>query len=297
MEQSMIAYEILKALTESSWAEDMEYYRDVVQEDLKFTDEQMKMFDLSKICEALKPVEHPVKKYKGRSLKKLEKPVETLDSVFSKLEKIWVVDSAFSPPPTMPCETHNTEERVMDAKVEDSSQPFIGCFETKENDKPFQLPNTAVCVGGVCYLSDQRKEPSDQRKEPSDQRKEPSDQRKELVENQVVEQNPSKEDENKEAVQEEKPKEQVTILEHMRSSSSESDDMKNKHPAAKALRKLCRKNNIPMFHMDTEMYEKALILTGDHVEDYKEQLTEIGGKWNMRLGGFVFSKGKLVGDL
>jgi hypothetical protein len=77
------------------------------------------------------------------------------------------------------------------------------------------------------------------------------------------------------------------------SGSSSSD--KNKHPAAKAMRKLLRTVGIPLegLTLDTDKYEKALVIFGN-TKPHKEQLSELGGKWNARLVGWVFSKQKLV---
>ena len=70
---------------------------------------------------------------------------------------------------------------------------------------------------------------------------------------------------------------------------------KNKHPAAKALRKLMRDQNVQIDGMkiDTEKYERSLILMGN-TKPYKEFLKTIGGKWSARSGVWQFSKDYLV---
>lgn len=78
-------------------------------------------------------------------------------------------------------------------------------------------------------------------------------------------------------------------------SSRSSSGEKNKHPAAKAMRKLLRAVSIPMdgLTLDTEKYEKALVVFGD-TKPHKDQFASMGGKWNARLGAWVFSKTKLI---
>lgn len=70
---------------------------------------------------------------------------------------------------------------------------------------------------------------------------------------------------------------------------------KNKHPAAKALRKLLRDQNVQIDGMkiDTERYEKSLILMGN-TKPFKDFLKSIGGKWSARSGVWQFSKDNLV---
>jgi hypothetical protein len=63
----------------------------------------------------------------------------------------------------------------------------------------------------------------------------------------------------------------------------------------KRLRKLCENEEIVLhgFVINTKKYEKAVVLYGNK-EEYRIKLSNIGGKWNKRLGGWLFSKAKLL---
>jgi hypothetical protein len=70
---------------------------------------------------------------------------------------------------------------------------------------------------------------------------------------------------------------------------------KNKHPAAKALRKLMRDQNVQIdgMRIDTDKYEKSLILMGN-TKPHKDFLKSVGGKWSARSGVWQLSKDHLV---
>jgi len=72
-------------------------------------------------------------------------------------------------------------------------------------------------------------------------------------------------------------------------------ESKNKHPAAKAMRKLCRVAGLPVddFQFDTDKYPKALVLFGN-TKPYTKVLESLGGNWNSRHSAWIFSKEKLM---
>lgn len=69
----------------------------------------------------------------------------------------------------------------------------------------------------------------------------------------------------------------------------------NKHPAARAMRKICRAAGLPVedFQFDTDKYPKALVLHGN-TKPHQAILEKLGGRWNGRLGGVVFAKAKIM---
>jgi hypothetical protein len=245
-----VAYRILLALCDSSFADELEHYYQDVKEDLCLSEDQMgRIYNLPAICRLLAPEEPRPVLYKGRRTRGGRFSGEVLDML--QQQRSWRCSGGV-------CNLDIFREPVV---------------EEKREDNVFPNPTTVECVASV--------EESEKTTTPQDDTWSVRTQKECMG---SVEEN---EKTTVECVAVREPEGDDVS----RSSSSE----KNKHPAAKAMRKLLRASRIPLGGLlfDTEKYDKALIILGN-TKPYKEYFNKLGGKWNIRLGGWVFSKNKLV---
>lgn len=292
-EKAIIAHNILTALLESSWADELMCYWEEVQEDLGLTDTQMAdVFSLSKICEYLKPVPPVEKKYKGRPIKKGtkvkfssvlddQKRSEELNKVLGGFDWVCTGDvcQLIPNPPSVPCESHNTDERVngvCGSPVKPFDCPVVFPTEVPDENKEVKQERPEIPVIQLPERVVEQVEPVVEQK----------------VE-QVYPQTISVVEPVVEQVADQKVQQVAEPTE--RSSSDEGTGQvktfPNKDENAKYLRKLFRKNGIPVyFEMNTEMYEKAIIVSGEGIEEFRESMEALGGKWNKKLSGMVFKK-------
>ena len=108
----------------------------------------------------------------------------------------------------------------------------------------------------------------------------------------------SEEEEEEEEEDEQEEQEKDSAAEAAKADEKDKEPLatpsKNKHPAAKALRKLFRHAGLEpeKYQFDTESYPKAILVKGN-TKPIKLYLLSMGGKWNKDLNAWVFSKEKV----
>lgn len=267
-----IAWKILNALCESSLIDEFQYYRSCVQEDLGLTNEEInRLYSLAEICRLLKPEEPNVRLYKGREVKESK-----TSDIFSYINPSW---SCIGNICQLKSDSVIQEEQVQEHVLqEDAEQEHV---VQEDATQEHVVQEHAVQEHAV---------------------------QEHVAQEHVVQEEDSVRDEpirevsvQEDAVRDEAVREvsvqdvQEDDVQEVDKRGHKSSPGKNKHPAAKAMRKLLRVTNIPLDNLvfDTEKYEKAIIVQG--VSDiYREQFQSFGGKWNARLGAWVFSKQKLI---
>lgn len=77
-------------------------------------------------------------------------------------------------------------------------------------------------------------------------------------------------------------------------SASSNGDIPNNEEYVKIFRKIFKKHELPYkeYEYDVETYEKALLLKNTE-KGHAEKLKNLGGKWNPKLQGWIFSKKSL----
>jgi len=225
-----MAWRILCALLkESSFGDDFDVFRNVIQRDLHLTNEQMdQLYNLTTLCRLLEPKEHS---FKGVPLPQSVMRRSSFHSAFP------------SPRPASPA---------------DWSQPY---------DLSHFFPAQA---SGPTWLLSQQQETCAQR--------------------------PCDETEHAETEQQTETENKHENTQETNNSDTESKTTeKNRDPIAKALRKILRGVNIPTadLEIDTVKYPSAVVVCGD-TKPHKDALLTVGGKWNPRVGAWIFSKAKIA---
>lgn len=70
----------------------------------------------------------------------------------------------------------------------------------------------------------------------------------------------------------------------------DDDDEKKVEKVSKSVSKLSINEKAPKYNLFLQTYKKGLILHGEDTVKIKENLKELGGKWNKTLKGWIFTK-------
>jgi chemotaxis protein histidine kinase CheA len=274
-----VAWTILSALCDSSLADEFDHYYKDIQEDLKIPDDQMtRVFNLHAICRLLTPEEPRVRTYKGRQVK----PKFSFDS--------WQ--------PVCSGGVCRLPSRHTSSEDYGTVASRVAALEASAGVVPSREPCSALGTVDLHDLDDNhvvetRAEEKCTESHAEEAHAEEAHAEEAHAEEAHAEEAHAEEAHAEEAHAEEAHAEEAHAEEEQTSRSSSGD--KNKHPAAKAMRKLLRTVGIPLegLTLDTEKYDKALIIFGN-TKPHRDSLNTLGGKWNGRLSGWVFSKQKLT---
>jgi hypothetical protein len=278
----ILAHRILQSLCDSSLATEFQEFRFEVQQELKLSDEEMKIYDFQNVVELLRPIQLPRRHFKGREVRREAPPVQAQEEAV--------------PPPGV-IDLSEMAGKFQKMAVETKSR----MAQRREVAETFAA-DVASIVGQLTRL----REESPVEQAPAEQAVPQEEKTPEAPVEREVEQVPVPQEHLAE-VSAQLPSEKtseapqalteapVEVIQEPAEEEDSDGTAKNRHPAAKALRKLLRNSSIPLtgLRMDTDQHANALMLYGD-TKQYKGILSTIGGRWSQRAGCWVFHKEKLI---
>jgi len=271
---TVIAHKILTALCESSLTVEMQYYRDVIQEDLGLSSERMdQLYNLPVICSLLKPTE--TRFYKGRVVGEV--------SVDAPRRSRWDVKETV-PVPTWTVSCVATDpvavsgqklmaEKLSELYLQEASKPV----QSTPPPVPARTPRKPVKAERPATQSEES-----QPEEPARQ-EEPAE--------------PEKPTEAKSSSEEELADEETT-----QPVEQEADAVPELSECVQDFYQVCRKAGhddiLSTLSFDAEKYPNAMVVYGVSKDDKKFQNFLKGtlkSVWNSKLEGWLLSKSKLHG--
>ena len=291
MSDAEVAYAILGALAESSLADEMLEYAQVVQQDLGLTDTQMELFQLRKIADALKPVPKPAKHYKGRELGR-ELPRRTRWDV-APTQQLFDLPLFNIPIAAATARSPFASPKAKEPVQEEKKQEVVEHVQkvVTQTEEPVDEP-----IQKTAQTEEQVNEPVEEAVEPKSPRREES---KQAVADGAIDDAIEKQKQDKDSVNAFRVLCRSKGIQMAKQAVVDGaiDDAIEKQKLDKdslnAFRVLCRSKGIQMANFKINMhYERVMIVKNG--DAYGQAFQEMGGVYTERFEGWAFKKDKLI---